>query len=196
MLDLLPGEWEVLAAVDGEQSLRAIAASLGRSEFEVAKIVFGLTAAGIVTLAERRPRAARNTASEGVAELVRQAEHALGAGDLGAAREAAEAALARQADDPRVELLLGRIALAARREAEAEARARRALTLDPALSDAFRVLGDALALQGRFVEAVDWWQRWLQVASHRPELSAEVDRIQEAVHAAQTLELLVRGSRG
>lgn len=196
MLDLLPGEWEVLAAVDGEQSLRAIAASLGRSEFEVAKIVFGLTAAGILTLTEHGPRAARITGSQDVAELMQRAENALRARDLEAARAAAEAALARRGEDPQVELLLGRIALAARREAEAEAHARRALKLDPALSDAFRVLGDALVLQGCFAEAVDWWQRWLKAESRTPELSAEVDRIQEAVHAAQTLELLIRGARG
>ncbi len=37
-LELLPHEWEVLAAIDGEADLRAVAASLGRSEFEVARI--------------------------------------------------------------------------------------------------------------------------------------------------------------
>src|SRR5436190_5982076 len=40
-LDLLPHEWEVLTMIDGDRDLRDIAASLGRSEFEVAKIAYG-----------------------------------------------------------------------------------------------------------------------------------------------------------
>jgi hypothetical protein len=194
LLDLLPGEWEVLAAVDGERTLRSIAAALGRSEFEVAKIVFGLTAAGIVTLRESRPPTGRLAATPDVEELIRQAQRALEAGDLEGARSAAEAAGARDGADPAVEVLLARVALAAHREADAEAHARRALKLDASLREAYRLLGDALVLQGRFAEAVDWWRRWLEVGS--PASAAEVDKVQEAVHAAQTLELLIRGSHG
>jgi tetratricopeptide (TPR) repeat protein len=49
-LDLVPFEWEVLAAVDGLRDLRSLAEMLGRSEFEVARTVYGLTNAGIVVL--------------------------------------------------------------------------------------------------------------------------------------------------
>src|SRR5881296_411615 len=51
-LDLLPPEWEMLAMIDGARDVRAIAAELGRSEFEVAKTLFGLDSAGIVVLAD------------------------------------------------------------------------------------------------------------------------------------------------
>src|SRR5207247_298436 len=51
-LDLLPPEWEVLAAVDGQRDVRAIARELGRSEFDVAKTLFGLESAGVVVLAD------------------------------------------------------------------------------------------------------------------------------------------------
>jgi len=47
-LDLLPHEWQVLTMIDGERDLRLIAASLGRDEFEIAKIAYGLTTTGIV----------------------------------------------------------------------------------------------------------------------------------------------------
>jgi len=47
-LDLLPHEWQVLTMIDGERDLRGIAVSLGRDEFEVAKIAYGLTTTGIV----------------------------------------------------------------------------------------------------------------------------------------------------
>ena len=50
MLDLLPHEWQVLTMIDGERDLRAIAASLGRDEFEVAKIAYGLATTDIIRL--------------------------------------------------------------------------------------------------------------------------------------------------
>ena len=67
-LDLVPFEWEVLAAVDGERDLHALADVLGRSEFEVARTVYGLTAAGIVELGDpatpgREPEPGRDLAA-------------------------------------------------------------------------------------------------------------------------------------
>jgi hypothetical protein len=56
MLDLLPHEWQVLTMIDGERDLRAIAASLGRDEFEVAKIAYGLATTGIVVVGMAKPR--------------------------------------------------------------------------------------------------------------------------------------------
>lgn len=49
-LDLLPHEWQVLTIIDGERSLRAIAAALARDEFEVAKIAYGLVSTSIIAL--------------------------------------------------------------------------------------------------------------------------------------------------
>jgi tetratricopeptide (TPR) repeat protein len=49
-LDLTPLEWEVLAAVDGERDLHALAAALGRSEFDVARTVYTLTVAGVIVV--------------------------------------------------------------------------------------------------------------------------------------------------
>jgi hypothetical protein len=49
-LDLVPFEWEVLAAVDGQRDLHALADTLGRSEFEVARTIYSLAAAGVVVL--------------------------------------------------------------------------------------------------------------------------------------------------
>ena len=52
-LDLLPREWEVLTRIDGERDLRGIAAELGRQEFEVAKIVYGLVTTGVLEIRGR-----------------------------------------------------------------------------------------------------------------------------------------------
>jgi hypothetical protein len=49
-LDLVPFEWEVLAAVDGERDLHTLADALGRSEFDVARTIYALAAAGVVVL--------------------------------------------------------------------------------------------------------------------------------------------------
>jgi tetratricopeptide (TPR) repeat protein len=49
-LDLLPFEWEVLAAVDGQRDLHALASALGRSEFDVARTIYALSAAGVIIL--------------------------------------------------------------------------------------------------------------------------------------------------
>ena len=65
-LDLLPGEWEVLTMIDGQRDLRRVAVELARSEFDVAKIVYGLLSTGVVSLrpADRRSRAMENRSEE------------------------------------------------------------------------------------------------------------------------------------
>lgn len=50
LLDLLPQEWKVLAAIDGATDLRTIAARLAMSEFDVARVVYGLVSTGVVLL--------------------------------------------------------------------------------------------------------------------------------------------------
>jgi tetratricopeptide (TPR) repeat protein len=49
-LELAPLEWEVLAAVDGERDLHALAAALGRSEFDIARTAYALSSAGVIVL--------------------------------------------------------------------------------------------------------------------------------------------------
>lgn len=58
-LDLLPTEWQVLSLIDGEHDLRAIATTVAMSEFDVARITYGLVSTGIIRLKqpERTSRA-------------------------------------------------------------------------------------------------------------------------------------------
>lgn len=56
MLDLLPHEWQVLTMIDGDRDLRGIAASLGRDEFEIAKIAYGLATTGVIVVNIAQPR--------------------------------------------------------------------------------------------------------------------------------------------
>ncbi len=196
-LDLLPPEWEVLALIDGSRDVRAIAGELGRSDFEVAKTLFGLESAGVVVLADpgsvRGERA--STAAE-LAELVARAEDALARRDLEQARATAEQAGAQYPHDPAVHMLLGRIHLAAARSAEAVEELRRALRLDPLLVAAHRILGHALAGAGRFAEAVQQWDQWERLAAHSDQEAARLGEVQRAKAAAQTLGQTGAGSHG
>jgi Domain of unknown function (DUF4388) len=49
-LDLIPFEWEVLAAVDGQRDLHTLADLLGKSEFDVARTIYALAESGVVVL--------------------------------------------------------------------------------------------------------------------------------------------------
>jgi len=187
-LDLLPPEWEMLAMIDGGRDVRAIAAELGRSEFEVAKTLFGLESAGVVVLADPgTTKRERSSLAADLAELAAQAEDALARRDFEAARAAAEQAAGGHPHDPAIHLLLGRIMLAAGRGAEAVEQLRRALRLDPLLVGAHRVLGYALAATGRFTEAVEQWDQWERLAGRSEAELAERDAVQSARTAAQTL---------
>ena len=192
-LELLPGEWEVLAAIDGQRDLRAIGRSLGRSDFDICRTVFGLESAGVVTLLDRavaEGRADRDVADLG--ELVASAERALEAGEADAAEPLVERAHARAPRDPAVAALRGRLQLARGRAVEAEQECRRALRLDPLMAPAHRLLGDALARQGRIDEAIEWWERWLTVSSHVGEEPQEAERMRDAIRAARTLGTFLR----
>lgn len=50
-IDLLPQEWAMLAVVDGETNLREIALELAMSEFDVAKVLYGMLSTGLIELA-------------------------------------------------------------------------------------------------------------------------------------------------
>jgi hypothetical protein len=195
-LDLLPAEWEVLAQIDGQRDLRELAASLGRSEFEVAKTVFGLSTSGVITIQDPHHGVVRDD-GPGLPEQLAHVHALLGEGELEAARLEAEALATAWANEPAVHALAARVALRAGRSREAEAAARRALALDPVYSEGHRLLGDALVAQGRLGDAAEWLNRWLALDARRGGAPAdERDRVAAAVAAAQTLETYLRGQRG
>src|SRR5438876_5705166 len=187
-LDLLPPEWEMLAAIDGQRDVRAIAAALGRSDFEVAKTLFGLESAGVIVLADPgTTKRERTTLATDLAELVARAEDALARRDMEEARGVAEQAAGAHPHDPDVHLLLGRIALASGRSVDAVEELRRALRLDPLAVAAYRVLGYALVGTGRFGEAVEQWDQWERLAARSETELAQLEEVRRAKSAAQTL---------
>jgi len=184
-LDLLPPEWEVLALIDGERSVRGLATELGRSDFEVAKTLFGLESAGVIVLVDPgTSKRGRPSAAGELAELVAKAERALLAKDLDAARAAAEQAGSIQPHDATVHLLLGRVHLAQGRASAAAEELRRALRLDPMLAAAHRQLGFALVSMGRFGEAVQSWDEWERLV-RTPDEEAQGAVVRRAREAAK-----------
>ena len=194
-LDLLPPEWEVLALIDGRRDVRALATELARSDFDVAKTLFGLESAGVIVLLDPgsghrgRPSpvggGGGGAAEAGeLAELVARAERALEARDFEAARAAAEQAANLQSHDATVHLLLGRLHLAQGRAPAAVEELRRALRLDPVLAPALRHLGYALVALGRFAEAVDSWAQWERLAGRSEQELAHESAVERARVAA------------
>jgi uncharacterized protein DUF4388/tetratricopeptide repeat protein len=203
-LDLLPPEWEVLALIDGVRDIRALGKELGRSEFDIAKTVFGLESAGVIMLVE--PRAAGAGAEGGgggtgasgrrrpgqgavgeVEALIAHAEDALRAKDFEAARALASQAANLQPHDPTVHLLLGRIHVASGRPPAAVEELRRALRVDPLCAPAHRLLGFALTGVGRFREAIESWAQWERLAARAEGEEAHLEEVRCAREAAQVL---------
>jgi Tfp pilus assembly protein PilF len=193
-LDLVPFEWEVLAAVDGQRSVREVADAVGRSDFDVARTIYGLASAGIVVVDE--PEGAPSPAPAQTASPAARVEEHLAMGDLESARVAAEEAIAADPDRPEPWAALGRALLGMRRYEEAEDALSQALHRDPVRPTPRRLLALAQAAQGRFADAVGTWDRWtrLQPKSDEEEgRAAEVNRLRQA--AAALMDAL-RGRHG
>ncbi|OGC41909.1 hypothetical protein A2Y85_01075 [candidate division WOR-3 bacterium RBG_13_43_14] len=56
-IHLKPEEWKVLSFVDGSLTIRKIAAKANLSEFETARILYGMISSGLVTIATQAPPA-------------------------------------------------------------------------------------------------------------------------------------------
>ena len=118
-LDLVPFEWEVLAAVDGTRDLHSLAEVLGRSEFEVARTVYGLTNAGIVVLDDPAHPGEEAEPGRDLAALLVPAREALTQGQYDLAAGALEELLRSDPLMPEARRLLGVCCAALGRHQEA-----------------------------------------------------------------------------
>jgi hypothetical protein len=183
-IDLLPDEWEVLTMIDGKRDLRAIATLLGRAEFDIAKVVYGLVTTGVVEARslERRASGGERAVTEW-AERLERARRALAAGE---AEEALAAAAAVRAADPTrtdARLLAARALTRLRRYGEAVDELRRALRADGRTPDIHRELGFAAARVGDLAGALTSWDVYLNAAEPGP----MTDRVRAARDAARQL---------
>lgn len=191
-MDLLPAEWQLLAAVDGERTVHQIAEVASRSDFDVAKVLFGMAAAGVIAIHD--PRAASHGAAGGaLSDLLARAEAYLIAGNGEAALAAAQEALATAGNDDGVcYRMYGRSLLALKRPGDAGVAFERALAASPLDAAARRLLGVALAAEGHFDEAIAAWDFWSRMTVRPADEDALGATVSEWRASARTLARAVR----
>jgi hypothetical protein len=189
-IDLLPDEWEVLTMIDGKRDLRAIATVLGRAEFDIAKVVYGLATTGVVEVRspDRRTSGGHRAASEWT-ERLESARRSLAAGQFDEALAAAAAV--RAADPTRTEarVLVARALTRMGRHGEAVDELRRAVRADPRAPDVHRELGFAAARVGDFATALASWEEYLRSAG----AGRVADRVRAAADAVRHLVTELEG---
>jgi Domain of unknown function (DUF4388)/Tetratricopeptide repeat len=183
-LDLLPNEWEVLAIIDGVNDLRGIAATLGRSEFDVAKVVYGLLTTGVIDLRAGVAPATPAMATNGDPRVYLDAARtSLAAGRAEEALSAARSAIGAAPTNAEARLTAARALRRLRRVAEASDELRRAAELDPGHPDIQLELGYAAVCQGDLRTAVERWEQFLRAAPG----SIAADEVRDALASASRL---------
>ena len=185
LLDLLPHEWEVLAMIDGRADLRTIATALGTSDFDVARIAYGLLSTGVIDLRER-PRVMNTGADTPAENTLDAARKALRERRLSDALRLATRAAAEAPRSLETRLVLARVLLEERRDAEAEEELRRAQEIDPTSALPLVERGRFAARRGALRDAVEAWQHFL--AKHPGATNGEGDRVREAADLASRLD--------
>jgi uncharacterized protein DUF4388/tetratricopeptide repeat protein len=190
-LDLLPNEWEMLASIDGVADLRDIAATLGRSDFDVAKVAYGLLSTGVIEVREPDRAAAADISLGGddPSPHLERSKAALERGHGGAAFTAAAAAVTAAPDRVDARLALARALVQLERYDEAAEELRRAARLDACNAEVHIALGIAEARRGYIEGAVASWQRALLERS----TDDEGARIREMIECATRLQALMEG---
>jgi tetratricopeptide (TPR) repeat protein len=188
VLDLLPHEWEVLMMIDGVRDLRGIAGALGRSEFEIAKIAYGLVTTGVVALrTPERPSLKNLAAIQGVDSALARAREALDAGRVEDALIAARAALGSDPSSTEAYLLASRALVRLARHHDAVDLLRRAVQVDPLTPAVHLDLGFAAVYVGDFASARASWEHFLRLAPTSP----EVGRVYAAIETLTRLMYLL-----
>ena len=171
VLDLLPHEWEVLMMIDGTRDLRGIAAGLGRSEFEIAKIAYGLVSTGVVGLqTPTRPTPTSLTAIHGAGAALERARAALSAGRADEALTAARTAASADPASAEAHRLAARALGLLNRSADAVDALRRAVQADPLTPAIHLDLGFAAVRVGDFANARASWEHFLRLAPGSPDV--------------------------
>jgi len=190
LLDLLPNEWEMLGMIDGQTDLRGIANRLGRSEFDVAKIAYGLLSTGIIQVhAPERPAMVELLGGDDPGPHIEQARLALREGRLDEALAAATSATRAGPTRADAQLLVARAYMRLEREPEAVEALRRAAQLEPRNPEVLLALGATAARSAGMDQAILSWQRYLMEAGDRP----AVARVREMLDCVVRLRALLKG---
>jgi tetratricopeptide (TPR) repeat protein len=190
LLDLLPNEWEMLAMIDGQSDLRGISTRLGRSEFDVAKIAYGLLSTGVIQIrTTEKPPVVEPLLGDDPGPHIDHARVALREGRLDEALAAATAATRAAPTRADAQLLIARAFMRMEREADALDALRRAAQLEPRNPEVLLALGAMAARSAGMDQAILSWQRYLVEAGDRP----TVARVREMLDCVVRLRALLKG---
>jgi tetratricopeptide (TPR) repeat protein len=192
-LDLRPREWEVLAEIDGSRDLRAIATLLAQSEFDVARVAYGLLSTGIVELRNGvyPPEATADGATPATPTTVMPLEAAavaLHSGELQVALAICERITFETPELAEGHLLHARVLNRLGRQDEAARAIARGIEADPLNSDLHAESGYCAAWAGDYLDALASWERSLRLNPGSP----DAQRIRAARDAASRLRCLLQ----
>ena len=192
-LDLRPREWEVLAEIDGSRDLRAIATLLAQSEFDVARVAYGLLSTGIVELRNgvRPSEAETDGATPATPTTVMPLEAAavaLHSGEPQVALAICERITHETPELAEGHLLLARVLNRLGRQDEAARAIARGIEADPLNSDLHAESGYCAAWAGDYLDALASWERSLRLNPGSP----DAQRIRAARDAASRLRCLLQ----
>jgi tetratricopeptide (TPR) repeat protein len=180
----------MLAMIDGHTDLRGIATRLGRSEFDVAKIAYGLLSTGIIEVHAAEPRVVLEPmAGDDPSPHLELARIALREARLDDALASAMLAVRAAPGRADAQLLVARALMRMEREAEALDALRRAAQLEPRNAEVLLALGAAAARGSGMDQAILSWQRYLVEAGDR----ASVSRVREMLDCLVRLRALLKG---
>jgi tetratricopeptide (TPR) repeat protein len=164
-LDLHPTEWEVLAEIDGTRTLKAIAAALGRADFDVAKIAYGLVSTGVVDILEEPAQAPVSAVpmERPLRDALGEAQLALADGAADRARRVLDDLARAHPDRAEVHALLAEAQQRLGRWGEALLALGRAASLDPLAGQTHYQLGFAAARTGDLHRAREAWDTFLRL---------------------------------
>lgn len=190
LLDLLPNEWEVLSEIDGGKDLREIALRLGQSDFDIAKVVYGMVTTGVIELRDPRLVTANHAgAPEDARPHLERARAMLESGNADGSLSAARQAIAADPQLAEARVALARALSKLGRLNDAAEELRRALQLDPLHAETHLEMGYCSAARGDLSEAMGAWERYLRMLPS----GGHAARVREAIASASALHGLLTG---
>lgn len=183
VLDLAPEQWEVVAQVDGVTDVKSIAWRLGRSEFDVSKVVSTLIQVGLLEIGKAEP--ARTQPPQEVA--LDQVEHLIRRDELAVAEEKIASLLEKHPDEPRAHFLHARVLQGTRDLGGAARGYEKTLELDPLAEEARRMLGHVKLKLGDIHGATREWTAYLRMTGD----TAERRQVERAMTALRELEVVM-----
>jgi len=186
-LDIKPEEWLIMATIDGKKTAREVIQTVGGSEFETAKVIYGLIATGLVRVMGRRTPLAMEV-QEPREDPLKEGIRELRQGNVRTAIEVLSKVLQQDPDNAGAHLHLAEAYYQSDSFDEAVMEyklASQGQDNDPEIN---YLLGYAYAKLGRLELAVERWERFLAYAGSDQRAAVVRELVKLTVKWAEQLE--------